>query len=371
MANVLHGSIWSVRLPGFGFWGVVMAAGTHDMVLSQEAQTDNRVYLVDVIAVSGVNSFVSDILKMATTTTVLQSIQTRASVTEHQNTKMQALRPRVEDTFMDGLSTIDGTGATIGRSAPIKGIPKFPDPYQERKWMLERMAGAFRVIARKGYVEGTAGHISIRDPVDPETFWINPLARHFGLMKASDMVHVNMKGEIIGGNYACINNAGFNIHSALHEARPDVNAACHFHSIHGKAWSAFGRPLEMLNQDACTFFKDHAVHDMFGGIAFETSEGERIATALGNKRCAILKNHGLLTTGKTVDEAAFLYTLMENSCRIQLLAEAAVASGIEKHLCPDAEAEYTYRLTTPEAMWLEFQPDYEYELAMSGGDFLS
>lgn len=52
MANVLHGSIWSVRLPGFGFWGVVMAAGTHDMVLSQEAQTDNRVYLVDVIAVS-------------------------------------------------------------------------------------------------------------------------------------------------------------------------------------------------------------------------------------------------------------------------------------------------------------------------------
>lgn len=109
---------------------------------------------------------------------------------------------------------------------------------------------------------------------------------------------------------------------------------------------------------------------MFSGIAFEASEGERIAEALGNNRCAILKNHGLLTTGKTVDEAAFLYTLMENSCRIQLLAEAAVASGIEKHLCPDPEAEYTYRLTTPEAMWLEFQPDYEYELAMSGGDFL-
>ncbi|KAK1622411.1 class II aldolase/adducin N-terminal [Colletotrichum phormii] len=175
------------------------------------------------------------------------------------------------------------------------------------------MAGAFRVIARKGYLEGTAGHISIRDPVDPDTFWINPLARHFGLMKVSDMVHVNMEGEIIGGNYACINNAGFNIHSALHEARPDVNAACHFHSIHGKAWSTFGRPLEMLNQDACTFYKDHA------------------ATT------------GLLTTGKTVDEAAFLYTLMENSCLIQLLAEAAVASGIEKQICSDVEAEYPIR----------------------------
>ncbi|KAH8655494.1 class II aldolase [Xylariales sp. PMI_506] len=271
---------------------------------------------------------------------------------------------------MDGLSIIDGSGATIGRSAPIEGIPTFSDPYAERKWALERMAGAFRVIARKGYLEGTAGHISVRDPVDPHTFWINPLAYHFGLMKVSDLVQVNMKGEIVGGNRACINNAGFNIHSALHNARPDVNAACHFHSIHGKAWSSFGRPLEMLNQDACTFYNDHTVHNMFGGIAFEADEGVRIAQALGNKRCAILQNHGLLTTGKTVDEAAFLYTLMENSCKVQLLAEAASASGIQKQICPHDQAEYTYRLTTPEAMWLEFQPDYQYELRVSGGDFL-
>ncbi|KAH8879205.1 putative aldolase [Thozetella sp. PMI_491] len=271
---------------------------------------------------------------------------------------------------MDGLSTIDGSGATIGRSAPIQGIPKFKDPYEERQWVLERMAGAFRVIARKGYLEGTAGHISVRDPIDPDTFWINPLAYHFGLMRVSDLVQVNMQGVIIGGNRACINNAGFNIHSALHHARPDVNAACHFHSIYGKAWSCFGRPLEMLNQDACTFYKDHAVYDAFGGIAFEASEGEQIAKALGSNRCAILKNHGLLTTGQTVDEAAFLYTLMENSCRVQLLAEAAAASGIPKCICPDKEAEYTYRLTTPEAMWLEFQPDYQYELRVSDGDFL-
>lgn len=126
----------------------------------------------------------------------------------------------------------------------------------------------------------------------------------------------------------------------------------------------------MLTQDACTFYKDHAVHSTFGGIALEAAEGEHIAAGLGNMRCAILKNHGLLTTGHTVDEAAYLYTLMENACRVQLLAEAAAASGITKELCPDDAAEYTYRLTTPEAMWLEFQPDYEYELAVSEGDFL-
>ncbi|KAK1515219.1 L-fuculose-phosphate aldolase [Colletotrichum costaricense] len=278
---------------------------------------------------------------------------------------------RVDATFMNGLSTLNGEGATIGRGFPIEGIPTFVDPYKARQWALEHMAGAFRVMARKGYLEGTAGHISVRDPVDPDTFWINPLARHFAMMRVSDLVQVNMNGEVIGGNKACINNAGFTIHSALHAARPDVNAACHFHSIHGKAWSCFNRPLEMLNQDACTFYNDHAVYDTFGGIAFEGEEGRRIAGALGDKRCAILKNHGLLTTGSTVDEAAFLFTLMENTCRAQLLAEAASASGIRKHICPHEEAEYTYRLTTPESMWLEFQPDYEYELQESGGSLLN
>lgn len=126
----------------------------------------------------------------------------------------------------------------------------------------------------------------------------------------------------------------------------------------------------MLSQDACTFYNDQAVYDTFGGIALESAEGEKIAAGLGNKRCAILRNHGLLTTGKTVDEAAFLFTLMENSCRVQLLAEAATASGIPKQYCPHEEAEYTYRLTSPEAMWLEFQSDYEYELYKSKGDFL-
>lgn len=112
---------------------------------------------------------------MATITTTLNG-EHRPSVPEGDagHVTVQAPRRRVDDTFMDGLSTIDGTGATIGRSAPMQGIPTFTDAHEERKHVLERMAGAFRVIARKGYLEGTAGHISVRDPVDPHTFWINP-----------------------------------------------------------------------------------------------------------------------------------------------------------------------------------------------------
>lgn len=90
------------------------------------------------------------------------------------NSVQEKRRLRVDDTSMDGLSSVDGSGSTIGRGAPMQGIPTFSNPYDERKWALERMAGAFRVMARKGYGEGTAGHISIRDPVDPDTFWINP-----------------------------------------------------------------------------------------------------------------------------------------------------------------------------------------------------
>ncbi|KAF7553045.1 hypothetical protein G7Z17_g3904 [Cylindrodendrum hubeiense] len=115
---------------------------------------------------------------MATTTTtsVSRDVITAMPTVQKDNkgSPTGVQRRRVDDTFMDGLSTLNGEGATIGRGAPMQGIPTFSDPYQERKSVLERMAGAFRVIARKGYLEGSAGHISVRDPVDPDTFWINP-----------------------------------------------------------------------------------------------------------------------------------------------------------------------------------------------------
>ncbi|ABN66787.2 aldolase [Scheffersomyces stipitis CBS 6054] len=251
-------------------------------------------------------------------------------------------------------------------------LPKFTDKVAERKWALQHMAGAFRVFARKGYTEGTAGHISIRDPIDPDTFWINPLAKHFGLLKASDMVHVDEEGNILpDGAQTAINAAGFAIHSALHIARPDVNAACHTHSVYGKAWSAFGKPLDMLNQDVCTFYKTHSVYEDFGGVALEAEEGRQIAKAIGNGKAAILQSHGLLTVGQTVDEAAYLFTLMERSCEVQLLAKAALRPGEELKIIPDAEAAYTeHQAGDSETLYTEFQPDYEMEVYLND-DFLN
>lgn len=115
------------------------------------------------------------------------------------------------------------------RSSP--GIPKFDSVTEERQWQLEHMAAAFRHWCREGYVEGISGHISVRDPEHRDAFWTNPLGVHFGLLKASDMILVNLDGKVIGGNRTRPpNTAGFLIHAAVHKARSDVHAVCHAHT---------------------------------------------------------------------------------------------------------------------------------------------
>ncbi|KAF2845241.1 class II aldolase/adducin domain-containing protein [Plenodomus tracheiphilus IPT5] len=261
----------------------------------------------------------------------------------------------------------------ISQGVCLPGIPLFSSFDKQRAWILSHMAGAFRVFSRHGLTEGMSGHISVRDPENPHTFWTNPLGKHFGLLKASDMVLVDYDGNVVGGNTSRpANAAGFLIHSAVHKARPDVNAACHCHGKAGKAWSAFARPLEMLNQDVCYFYGDaQAVYEDFGGVVFSKEEGLRLAGALGPKgKGMVLRNHGLLTVGGTVDEAAFLYTLMERSCEVQLMVEAAAANGVPKVYVDDAAAAYTFKMSSDaESLYWEFQPDLEYEHAVSNGAF--
>lgn len=246
-------------------------------------------------------------------------------------------------------------------------VPKFSSKQEERQWVKQHTAGAFRVFARKGFTEGTAGHISVRDPIETNTFWINPLAKHFGLIKASDLVHVDADGNILpDGAQTAINAAGFAIHSALHRSRSDIHAACHTHSIYGKSYSAFGKPLDMINQDVCTFYKSHSVYTDFGGVALDAKEGEHIAESIGNGKGAILQNHGLITVGETVDEAAYLFTLMERCCEAQLLAQLAVTPDSPLKLIGDEEAAYTeYVSSDPETLYAEFQPDLEMEIELN------
>jgi ribulose-5-phosphate 4-epimerase/fuculose-1-phosphate aldolase len=123
---------------------------------------------------------------------------------------------------------------------------------------------------------------------------LNPLSTHFSQIKVSDLILVNEEGEVVIGDEP-INGAAFAIHSEIHRARPEVNAACHAHSVYGKAFSAFGRELDMMTQDALRFYKSHGVYTEFGGVVLDREEGKRISRALGNGKAVILQNHGLLT----------------------------------------------------------------------------
>lgn len=133
--------------------------------------------------------------------------------------------------------------------------PVFDDNYQEREYLKGRLAAAFRIFGKKGFDEGVAGHITLRDPVDPHTFWLNPFGLAFSLIKASDLIRVDHSGNVVeGAKNRLINVAAFMIHSAIHMARPNVNCAAHAHSIHGRAFCALGKPIDIISQDACAFY---------------------------------------------------------------------------------------------------------------------
>lgn len=237
-----------------------------------------------------------------------------------------------------------------GRSAPARR-----GPAEERRHRQRQLAAAARLFAGLSYDEGAGGHLTARDPERPDHFWVNPFGRPFGLVRVSDLLLVDHAGEVVAGE-GRVNPAGYAIHSQIHAARPDVVAAAHTHSVHGRAWSALRRPLDPITQDACAFFEDHAVFDDYTGVVLAQEEGARIARALGDRKAVILANHGLLTVGGAVAEAAWWFISMDRCCQVQLLAEAAgVPQPIEVASARAARAE----IGTPALGRLNFRPMYE------------
>ena len=200
--------------------------------------------------------------------------------------------------------------------------PTFDTVEEERRYRKEELAKGFRVFGRFGFSEGVAGHITVRDPENPDWFWVNPFGMAFSQIKASDLILVDHEGNVLHGDRA-INRAAFVIHSEVHRARPDVIAAAHSHSLYGKAFASLGIPLDPITQDACAFFEDHGLYAGYGGVVSDVEEGKQIGAALGPHKAAILQNHGLITVGESVAEAVWWFVTMERSCQAQLLAMAA------------------------------------------------
>lgn len=227
---------------------------------------------------------------------------------------------------------------------------------EERRHRKQRLAAAFRIFGRLGFEEGVAGHITARDPEHSERFWVNPLGMSFKQIRVRDLLLVDHTGAVVEGSWP-VNSAAFAIHSQVHAARPDVVAAAHSHSVHGKAFSSLQQPLRPLTQDACIFFEDHGVYDGYRGVADDIDEGKRIATAIGEHKAAILANHGLITVGRSVDEAVFWFTTMERSCQAELLAMAA---GDPKAISDELARQVHAQVGTALAGWFSAQPLFDW-----------
>lgn len=245
----------------------------------------------------------------------------------------------------------------------FKHPPVFTSTADERQHRRERLAATMRLFGRLGYDEGLAGHVTVCDPEQPTTYWVNPMGVPFAHVTVDDLVLVDGRGAVLQGRHQ-FNLGAFNIHVQIHRARPDVVAVVHTHSIHGRAFSALGIPLAPITQDACPFFEDHQIFEDYTGIVLDGEDGRRIAAILGAHKAVILRNHGLLTVAESVDAAAWWFIAMDRCCHAQLLAQAA---GPLVCIPPDVARLTRKQIGNHLIAWNSFQPLYQ-QIARSDAD---
>ncbi|KAJ7116563.1 class II aldolase/adducin domain-containing protein [Mycena epipterygia] len=260
---------------------------------------------------------------------------------------------------MDPLTDTDNT-TPDAKSKAYRGRaprpPVFATKLEEREFLKFRLAQAIRIFGNRGYDEGVAGHITVRDPIRADCFWVNPLGLHFKLVQASDLLLVDHAGAILeesgqkDGPFRLLNTAAFMIHSAIHAARPDVLCAAHSHSMYGKAFAALGKKLDMISQDSCAFYEDHVLYTQYNGIVLEEMEGKAITEALGSKKAAILQNHGLLVATSSIEGTIHFYTALERACQVQLLADAAATASKGTVKIDPAQAAETWKIVGSQQM---------------------
>lgn len=196
------------------------------------------------------------------------------------------------------------------------------DKVSAEEWAARvELACAYRLVAHHGWTLMIYNHISARVPGHPDQFLLNPFGLHYSEVTASNLVKIDLTGAVLDGSPYAINDAGFTIHSAIHGARHDVAAVLHTHTEAGSALSVLESGLLPLTQDAMAFHNRIGYHE-FEGIALDLDERSRLVRDLGPHHAMILRNHGLLTCGRTTAEAFTLMYLLERACRTQLMTLA-------------------------------------------------
>ncbi len=199
-------------------------------------------------------------------------------------------------------------------------------PLQEEvspeEWAVRvQLAAAYRLIDHFGWSELIWTHTTARVPGPEHHFLINPYTLRFDEVRASNLVKVDLDGNIIGDLSQEINPAGYVIHSAIHRMRPDVKCVMHTHTVAGMAVAALECGLLPIGMYSLGYYERVGYHD-FEGPSLELGERERLAKNLGEKNVLILRSHGLLTCGETVAQAFVRMYRLERACQVQLAAQA-------------------------------------------------
>jgi ribulose-5-phosphate 4-epimerase/fuculose-1-phosphate aldolase len=211
-----------------------------------------------------------------------------------------------------------------------------PQQFAPEEWQLRlQLAAAYRIFDHLGWCELIYGHISLRLPGPQHHFLINPYGLRYDEMTASSLVKIDLDGNLVEPSDYPVNPAGFVIHSAIHEHRDNAHCIMHTHTRAGMAVAALECGLLPISMNAMSLHGHIAYHD-FEGSTLLLEEREKLAQDLGDADGFILRNHGLLSVGRTVAEAFLYLYRLESACQVQL---DAMASATELTLPPQAAIE--------------------------------
>jgi len=191
----------------------------------------------------------------------------------------------------------------------------------EEQSLRVQLAACYRIFDYLGWSELIYNHITAKVPGPEKHFLINPYGLHYSEVTASELVKVDLEGNVIGSAPYPVNRAGIVIHTAIHAARPDVHCIAHTHTTAGMAVACSQEGLRPDNFYSA-LLNNHIAYHAFEGITVMDDEKKRLVSNLGDKSLMILENHGLLSTGRSIAEAFVNLWGMERACEVQTLADS-------------------------------------------------
>ena len=201
-------------------------------------------------------------------------------------------------------------------------VPSLQGHVHADEWAARvELAACYRVFAMLGWTEMIYNHITLRLPAsvcgDEKQFLINPFGLHYSEVTASNLVKINLQGQVLDGSPYPVNPAGFTVHAAIHDGLPDAHCVMHTHTTAGVAVACLQGGLQQTNFYSAQLHDMVAYHD-FEGITIHAEEAPRLLRSIGHKPAVILRNHGLLAWGQTLAQTFAVLWTLQRACEIQM-----------------------------------------------------